>query len=646
MKTITAEQFAKMYGQESLNSFDDNQKVAPSVEPIEPKLTDIVGQDIAERTSRVGDILGRKDTGPLTKGVQVFGQGAGLAATTLEQTAMKVPGIKQVAQGIGEGINWLTTSDMSPVKALGDVIGSNKTLQTAVRLYDTDQNFKDSIDAVANIVRLGGDVDGVVNSANFAANVTNKVIKNVKNVSTKGIDTVKAIDTQPASSAIMNKIARLKPTDMTEFERLAGKTPGQYLVDTGNFGTPDKIISTEATKYVKSKAMVDTEMAKLPGVYKYGAVEDALNQLLDTAKNTSTPNVPASYLGEVNSLIQKYKSGGLTMEEINRVKRLFEREVKLGYNKVSTPSETIKRATNVDSAIRNWQISKAKDLGFNNITDLNKQTQLSRFIVDKLGDQVIGQSGLNFNSLTDWIVLSGGNPEAVAGFLTKKFFSSRAVQAKIAELLNVGQPVKSIIRPDVKPTIESSLRSQWPEGTLLELPPGRSSVSENRVPIQLRGQSTIEPPAQQISTQIFNPDKTLRLNAAGQNPIQLSSPSKPAQPPVLEKSRISSPNSSIKNANSQGGFINVEKMVKDAKAFLKTQPEYGLLKDLEAFRELYDMGVLPKNEPNKLKFMRNVREQLDKRGVPAFDMNDRAVANFADYVLMEAEKIPNKINKK
>jgi len=482
MKTLTAEQFAKLYGNESLSAFDSTQKVTPSTmqpEPTEPKLTDIVGQDIYDSSERVSQILDRKDTGAITKGVQVFGQGAGLAATTLEQTAMKVPGVKQVAQGIGAGINWLTTSDMSPIKALGDVIGSSKTLQTAVQLYDSDQNFKDSVDAVANIVRLGGDVDGVVNSANFAANVTNKVIKNVKNtvsnVTTKATNTVKAIDAQPASSAIMNKVARLKPTDMTEFQRLSGKTPGQYLTETGNFGTPDKIISSEASKFVKSKNMVDVEMEKLPGVYKTGAVEDALNGLLETAKNTSTPNVPASYLGEVESLIQKYKSGGLSMKEINQVKRLYERNVKLGYNKVLNPDK-VAQATNVDRSILKWQIGKAKDLGFNNITDLNKQTQLSRFIVDKLGDQVVGQSALNSIGLTDWIVLAGGSPEAVAGFLTKKFFSSRAVQAKIAELLNIGQPVKSMISPDVKPTVESTLRTQWPEGTRLELPPASSQM--------------------------------------------------------------------------------------------------------------------------------------------------------------------------
>lgn len=621
MKTITSQEFAKKYGTESLSAFDSGQKVTSKVE--DAPLTEIVGQDIANRVDRVGDILARPNTGPVTKAAQVFGQGAGLAANTLEQTAMKVPGVKQVMEGIGEGINWLTTSDMSPVKALGELIGDSKTLQTAVRLYDTDQNFKDSVDAVANIVRLGGDVDGVVNSANFATNVTNKVIKNVKNVTVDGVDAIKAVDTKPASVAIMNKIARLNPTDITEFQSLAKKTPGQYLVDTGNFGTPDKIISTEASKFVRSKGMVDTELSKLPGVYKNGAVEDALKSLKETAKNVSSDNVPATYLEQVNNLVQKYNAGGLTMDEINNVKRLFERNVKLGYNKLLNPDK-VAQATNIDNAIRTWQVQKAKDLGFTNIGDMNRQTQLSKFIVDKLGDKVVGQSALNSVGLTDWIVLANGSPEAVAGFLTKKFFSSRTVQAKIAELLNVGQPVKQIIEPSVNPTVENTLRTQFPQGNLLELPAGRSPVKESKVPINLRGPSTIEPPAQKI----FN------------------SSSKPAQPPVLEKSQISSPNNSTKIPNSQGGFVNLEKIVKDAKAFLKTTPEYGLLKDLEAFRELYDMGTMPKGETNKLRFKKEVREQLSKRGVPAFDMTDRSIANFADVVLSEANKVPTKTIKK
>lgn len=532
MNTLTPEQFASKYGQESLSAFDNSSKV--SLSSPEQSLTDIVGQDIADRTTRVGDILNRKDIGLVTKGVQVFGQGAGLAANTLEQTAMKVPGVKQATKAVGAGFNWLTTSDYSPVKYLGDLIGSSKILQTAVHLYDTDKNFQDSVDAVSNIIRLGGDIEGAVNSANFATNVTNKIIRNAGNVATDAATTLAETGKNVASNIakeqpakIMNRIARINPNDAIDFEKMSGgRTVGQYLTDTGNFGAPDKIITNEASKLIQSKSMVDTELAKLPGVYKYGAIEDALNGLLDVAEKSSTPNVKAPYLSEAQSLVSKYASGGLDMGEINNLKRLYERYVKLGYDKKLNPDK-VSQATNVDTAIRNWQIQKASDLGFKNIKELNKQTQLSKFLVDKLGDKIIGQSALNNVGLTDWIVLANGSPESIAGFLTKKFFSSRAVQAKIAEMLNIGQPVNSIIMPDVNPTIENSLRRQWRQGTLPELPPGESPVKASYVPIILRGESTIEPPAQQISTQIFNPDKTLRLNAPGQNPIQLSSPSKP-----------------------------------------------------------------------------------------------------------------------
>jgi hypothetical protein len=565
MKTVTAEQFKKIYGGEAINYFSASQKIS-SVSP-EQKLTDIVGTDINNRVNRVGDILNRPDTGAITKGVQVFGQGAGLAANTIEQTAMKVPGVKQAIGAIGAGINWLTTSDLSPVKALGDVVGNNKTLQTAVTLYDTDTNFRDTIDAVANIARLGGDVDAAINSANFATNVTNKVIRNVKATTGNVVNTVSnkisKIQAPEVSAGIMNRVARLKPTDMTTFEKMSGKTPGQYLTETGNFGAPDKIITTEAQKFTQSKAMVDMELEKLPGVYKDGAISDALSSLSEKIKNVSTENVPASYSNEVNDLIRKYNSGGLDMKEINQVKRLYERNVKLGYNKLLN-ADKVEQATNIDNAIRNWQIKKANDLGFKNITDLNKQTQLSKFIVNKLGDQIIGQGALNSIGLTDWIILAGGNPQAVAGFLTKKFFSSRAVQAKIAEILN-NKDAKGLIQANVKPTVENALRTQWPQGTLPELPApavdANPTLRQDFVPIEGRPAGTVEVSAQKI----FNQDM-IKLNT------------KPPQPLPQEKlSGKSSPNTTTLLKETQL-LAQEAKKYKTAEEFVKAQPKNVLTK--------------------------------------------------------------------
>jgi len=251
----------------------------------------------------------------------------------------------------------------------------------------------------------------------------------------------------PQSADIMNRVARLKPKDANSFQKMAGKTHGQYLSDTGNFGSPDKILKIEAEKFSKSKTSVDEALAGLDGQFKDGSVTDALTGLVEKAKSVSSENIKAPYLNEVIALQKKYDTSGLTMAEINQVKRLYERNVKLSFNKLIN-ADKVEQATNIDNAMRSWQVKQAQKLGFENIAELNKQTQISRFMINKLGDQVIGKSGLNGINLTDWIVLSGGNPASVAGFLTKKFLSSKSVQARIAELLNKSD-VQDLIKPKI-----------------------------------------------------------------------------------------------------------------------------------------------------------------------------------------------------
>lgn len=442
--------------------------------------------DLNTRVERTGEILNRPDSSTLEKGVQLFGQGAGLAANAIEKTVEQVPGVKQAIGAVGSGINWLATSELSPIKYLGDVIGSSKGLQEITRLYDTDQNFKDSVDAVANVARLGGDVQMAADAIGFAKNVTNKIVTAIPEIKPPtippgGSATVNAIKDKvtsvivPDSATIMNRVARLKPTDANKFADLAGETHGEYLAKTGNFGTPDQIITKEATKFAESINSVDNELAKLPGLYKDGSIADALDELLTKARKESSTNVKSPYFDKVVELISKNSGDGLNMSEINEVKRLFEKNVKLGYKGVGAqinPSEVAK-ATTIDKTLRNWQVAKAKELGFKNIDALNKQTQLSKFIINKLGDQIVGQSGLNGVTLSDWVLLGGGDPTAVAGFLTKKFFSSKGVQSKIAEYLFKGEK-QGQIKPDVTITPENVKRGISPQG-LVELPAGRGN---------------------------------------------------------------------------------------------------------------------------------------------------------------------------
>ncbi len=172
-----------------------------SKKPYLARVIDKVSDSLNTRTERFGAIKARPEEekpkmslpsqytpsdpsipkgSSLKKNVQLFGQGAGLAADALEATVTEIPGIKKGTEAVATGINWLATSDKSPIKMLGEQIGKSEALQEAVRLYDTDQDFKDTVDGVANIARLSGDVEAAVSGVNFVKNVSSKLISKTK----------------------------------------------------------------------------------------------------------------------------------------------------------------------------------------------------------------------------------------------------------------------------------------------------------------------------------------------------------------------------------------------------------------------------------------------------------------------------------
>lgn len=244
----------------------------------------------------------------------------------------------------------------------------------------------------------------------------------------------------PKSESILNRVARLTPTDANKFKNMSGISHGEYLKQTGNIGTPEQIIEKEAQKFVNSLNHVDDELAKLPGTYKDEALDQALNEL---ASRESRIGISGEGSSRIQELFNKNQAKGLTMSEINEAKRLFEKNVKLDFVRQNLP-ESIEKATRIDNALRKWQFELADNLGLKNLPDINKQTQLSRFIVDKLGKQVAGKTGNEALNLTDWIVLSGGDPTAVGAFLSKKLITSNKFQAMVAKGL-AGKPTREFV---------------------------------------------------------------------------------------------------------------------------------------------------------------------------------------------------------
>ena len=448
--------------------------LAPSLEPQQEKTGSFseavgdftgIGADIAKSSQKHADnietIRQAEQSGgqsAMRSDLQAFGQLAGAGADA-NSAVFKGGANILLSDKTEKDITDVITKFRTKVRAIPEVQG-------IINKYNNlSPEQKRDIDAVGGIVSLIGEFIGVgvaKRGATVAKEAVNTVASGLKETTMNAVDSTFALGKKivPKSPEIMNRVARLTPTQARKFKTLAGETHGEYLTRTGNFGTPDKIVEAESIKFTQSVKSVDDTLATLPGSYKAGVIDDVLQGLEERVASTSSKNVPSPISNKVSELIAKNQGEGLTMSDINEMKRLYEREVKLGYNKMTTSSNDIVRATNIDNALREWQVGKAEELGFTNLKELNKQTQISRNLINSLGGEVVGKTGLNNVSLTDWIMLSGGDPTAVAGFLTKKFFGSKDIQARIAKMLSdvapegikkpILTPSKQILQPQPK----------------------------------------------------------------------------------------------------------------------------------------------------------------------------------------------------
>lgn len=239
----------------------------------------------------------------------------------------------------------------------------------------------------------------------------------------------------PDASNIMQRVARVSKGKQAGFEKTAGESVGEYLDKRKIYGNIDQISTKLYDRFTKSKAEADAGLAQLKGRYKSPQVTTALDDLYARELKVSSPGAPSPDLATIKELMKANKSGGLDMSQINEAKRIYERTVKLDYIKQNLP-ESVARAQNIDTAIREWQLSKAKELGFKNLDAINRETRLARQLLNDIGKEYAGSAGNNAVSLTDWIMLSGGDPTAISGFLIKKGFSSKAVQSAVAKFIS------------------------------------------------------------------------------------------------------------------------------------------------------------------------------------------------------------------
>jgi len=453
MRTLSAEEYKKLYGETGVTSFTNT---PPST--MQSRLAE-VGQGNAEKISQAIKGEGQyADQNPLTRGIAATA--AGFSTVPEAALAITPEPVRKTAEAVGGGIS-------SAFKALTDLIGSNKQLQDWTRAHP---------EATAKIMEVAqgtsdlGAIASTIAGAEGSAKILTKGVDIAKNTISKGIDglntTSKVLATPIAKTIeqtvgqtvkpenIMQRVARIPKGAQAKFEQMSGESVGKYLTKRGIYGNTDEISEQLFKRFNESRNVADNALGELEGVYQPPILKDILSELVDREKRVSSPSTQSPDLAKSQELLGKYKSGGLTMDEINTAKRLYEKNVRLGYSKLMNP-EGVTKATNADSALREWQFGQAKKLGLSNLDEINNETRLSKQLLDAIGKENAGSAGNNALGLTDWILLAGGDTTAIASFLTKKAFSSKGVQSAIAKKLykgeTIGKPKAKMIEPTVSP---------------------------------------------------------------------------------------------------------------------------------------------------------------------------------------------------
>lgn len=458
-----------------------------------PNLETEIPSEDESLSQRVKDV-GSESLDEITNAIKGQGQFAGQSSirrgTEAVATASSVPlrvatqllpkGVRNVLGKIGEAYS-------STINFIGDKIGSTEIAQDFVSKYPEAAK---ALEETAGTLQATGEIAGNILAIEAPIRVGNKAktifnerlktanenLSGITQKGTKGIEEATSKALEPAS--IMQRVARVNKTKQAKFEKMAGESVGNYLVKRNIFGDIESISKQLYDRFVNSYKSADSALEKIEGFYQPKVIKTTLQKLLEKETAVSSPGATSPHLSRVEGLLKKFDEKGLSMTEINEIKRLFEKRVRLDYVKQNLP-EGVESSNIIDNSIRSWQLETARNMGLKNLDVINQETRLAKQLLDDIGAEYSGNAGNNLITLSDWVILAGGDPTAISAFLTKKLFSSKNFQSKIAEYLSKDNEKIG----EIKPEFES------PYGLQPKLEAGdvsRGRYSETKVPTLMK----------------------------------------------------------------------------------------------------------------------------------------------------------------
>lgn len=249
------------------------------------------------------------------------------------------------------------------------------------------------------------------------------------------------------SDKLMQNLNRVKKSSQTKFFQQQAESIGTWLNKRKLGGVAKDTIDNVGEYFAKNMEKVNNSLDTIKGNYNIKtAPEDFKLMLKDAYRNAVETR--STELPILKSIVNNFNNKGISMKDINIVKRYFERNNKFTYGKDITAGEKTQWATNIDNAVREWQMMEAQKLGLKNLAELNKETQASKMILNELGAEIAGKLGNNAMSLTDWIMTAS---EGWQGLVLKKGLTGDFMRLWTSKLFNkLSDRGTKIVNPEIK----------------------------------------------------------------------------------------------------------------------------------------------------------------------------------------------------
>lgn len=348
--------------------------------------------------------------------------------TSDETKAQLAEGVKFVTENFEAFSQKLPPELKDTFSGIADtVIG----LTRIAELFPVGLGVKGGVKLTEEVVDIAGDVGGGIVKTVDKIRDAKKLAKEKRFL--QGLaekDKPQTVLQQKANQSTGN-LNRILPNKAQEFEKLTGgKSHGQWLNERGINNTVDKNIETLGEKFLKEKNILDEGVSEIPETHNPSSLKPVLDESIELAKLEER----TGDLNLLNGIKNKLElEGGVSAEDIIKVKRAYEKNNKFTYSKGtdSVSASKLVRATQRDTKLREDLIKIAEDSGFPEFRDLSKEIQQTRFVMDEIGIAQARAGNKPIFNISDRILggASIAEPALALGVIASKTLGSERVRS-------------------------------------------------------------------------------------------------------------------------------------------------------------------------------------------------------------------------